>query len=471
MLPPAEKRLGHLLAAQYLEQAGEREGIVLADHFERAGESERAVPWLRVAANQAMEADDLKAALERVERGARLGAQGDDLAELRLIEAEARYWTGGYVEAERTAREARKCQAPELALRAMSALINVLGPQAKYEEIGQLAVDLEDRPAQPELLNAWLNCKYDAAAFLASAGQFELRERILALLEAERDELDPILVGRIESMKAHVARDDGRLADQANGFRRAWGHFEAAGHCRAGTEALGNAGVALQELGQLERAEEHLRKLWAIAERMGLKHLLGGTLCSLANILAYQGRLDEARGFGERAIKWTTDNNDQYFGSAAQHYMSVIEHLSMNYPAAEGHARQAMEILANNLALQPFAVALLARSLHGQGKIAEALSCARDAYSQLEARGQVQDGEMPIRLAFVECLVASSDLEAAKQVLAKAVARLRKQASNIDNPEWRQSFLTRIPEHRRILELAHEFGLATSYISRHPSRS
>ena len=130
-----------------------------------------------------------------------------------------------------------------------------------------------------------------------------------------------------------------------------------------------------------------------------------------------------------------------------------------------------MEMLANNPGLLPFGQALLARSLHGQGKIAEALLCARGAYAQLEAQGQVNDGEMVIRLAFAECLVGSSDLEAAKQVLAKAVARLRKQASNIDNPEWRESFLTRIPEHRRILELARELGLATSDTSPHPSRS
>jgi hypothetical protein len=37
--------------------------------------------------------------------------------------------------------------------------------------------------------------------------------------------------------------------------------------------------------------------------------------------------------------------------------------------------------------------------------------------------------------------------------------RLRKQAHNIDNPEWRQSFLTQIPDHRRITELACELGV------------
>ena len=459
MLSPDEEVNGHFLAGHFLEEQGERDAIVLADHFEKGQKPERAVPWLRVAANQAMEVDDLKAALDRVERGVRLGAQGEDLAELRVVEAEARYWKGEYVEAERAAQEGRRCEDPKLALRALSALIDVLGPQAKYEEVGSLAAELEHRPVQAELLNAWLECKYYSAAYLASTGQFEARERTLALLEAEQEKLDPILVGRVESMKAHVARDEDRPADHAAGFRRAWEYFESAGHRRAGTEALGNAGVALMELGQLEQAEEQIRKLWEIAERMGLKHLLGGTFCTLSNILAYRGCLAEARDFGERAIKWSVANNEQYFGISARLYLSMIESLAGEYSAAEQQARCAQEMLANNPSWLPFAQALLARSLCGQGRTSEAIEYAREAYVQLEAIGQVQDGELTIRLAFAECLAASSDLPAARQVIAKAMERLRKQAGSIDNLEWRRSFLDRIPEHRRIAELARKLGV------------
>jgi predicted ATPase len=83
MLPPSEKRLGHLLAGKYLEQAGERQGIVLADHFERAGENPRAIHWLGVAAQQALDADDLVETLARVERAVNLGAAGEELCSMR----------------------------------------------------------------------------------------------------------------------------------------------------------------------------------------------------------------------------------------------------------------------------------------------------------------------------------------------------------------------------------------------------
>jgi len=459
MLAPKEEVNGHFLAGHFLEEQGERDAIVLADHFEKGQKPERAVRWLRVAANQAMEVDDLKAALDRVDRGVRLGAKGDDLAELRIVESEARFWKGEYVEAERAAREGRKCTDPKLALSAISALIEALGPQAKYAEIIQLAREIETRPAQPALLNAWLLCEANCAAHLSSAGQSEARVRILELLEAERENLDPILVGRIETTRAHLARAAGRPADQVAGFLRAWEFFESAGHGRAGTEALANAGVALMEIGQLEPAEVQTRKVWAVAERMGLNYLMGPTLCSLSSILAYRGCLDEARDFGERAIKWTSDSNDQYIGSYSRLYMSVIEHLSKKYPSAEQHARDAMEMLANNPSLRPFALALFARALLGQGRIDEALSRAQDAYSQLEALGQVQDGEATIRLAFAECLIASSDLVMGKEVIEKAIGWLRIQASSIDTPDWRRAFLTRIPEHASILKLAREYDI------------
>ena len=110
--------------------------------------------------------------------------------------------------------------------------------------------------------------------------------------------------------------------------------------------------------------------------------------------------------------------------------------------------------------VRPFAIALLARALLAQGCRAEALVSARDAYAQLESLGVVDDGEATIRLALAECLIAVGDTLAAREVLAKAAGRILASAEAIEDPAIRESFLTRIPEHRRILELARE--LATS---------
>jgi len=459
MLAPKEEVNGHFLAGHFLEEQGERDAIILADHFEKGQKPERAVRWLRVAANQAMEVDDLKAALDRVERGVRLGAQGDDLAELRVVESEARFWKGEYVEAERAAREGQKSSETRSVLRAMSALVEALGVQAKYDQIGTLAAECVERPESPNCLNVWLAFRANAAAYLASDGRFEERDRILAMLEAERERLDSILIGRIETTKAQIARAEGRPAQSVAGFLRAVEYFDHAGHRRASTEALGCAGGTLMELGQLDDAEMQMRKTLIIVDRMGLTHMLGGTLYLLCNILAYRGQVDEARAFGEKALKWTTQSNDQYFLTYTQLYLSVTEYLAKDYLAAERYARASLQKLDNYSSLRPFAQALLARALHGRGLIAEALSCSRDAYSGLETLGKVQDGESTIRLAWAECLLASEDRATAVQVIRIAIARLHKQADSIDDSEWRTSFLKCVPEHRQIVEMASRLGI------------
>ena len=108
------------------------------------------------------------------------------------------------------------------------------------------------------------------------------------------------------------------------------------------------------------------------------------------------------------------------------------------------------------LSVQPFALALLARAVLAQGRKAEAVLNAQDAYSQLERLGVVDDGEATIRLALAECLVAAGDTQAARGILDKASGRILSSAEAIEDPAIRESFLTRIPEHRRILELARE---------------
>jgi eukaryotic-like serine/threonine-protein kinase len=460
MLTPKDEVAGHHLAADFLERSGEREAIILADHYEKGQQPAHAIRWLRVAANQAMEVDDLAAALTRVERGVKLGATGDDLAELRVVESEARFWKGEYVEAERAAREARNCEDAALRLRATTALIRGLGPQSKSGDLGALSHELRVRPDKAALLNAWLKAKVFFAAYQFTDGGLDERADVLSLLEAERDQLEPALLGRIETFRAQIAFAQGRPSDQARCFMAAADHFDRCGYKREATEHLGNAGCALMELGQLEMAEEQMRRLHAIAERMGLAHLIGGILYMLENILAYAGRLDEARIYGRRAIEWTTANNDRHFHRFAVLYLSAIEYFAGNYPLAEEYARDALGLVESNPSLRPFALAVLARSLLAQGR-SEAFPLATEAYTMLKTAGTVQDGEATIRLAYIECLVTRADTATAREIIQEAVTRLRHLSASIDDPDWRDSFLTRIPEHRRILEIAGEHQITS----------
>lgn len=458
MLSPKDEVSGHYMAADFLERSGEREAIVLADHYEKGQQPAHAVRWLRVAANQAMEVDDLTAALTRVERGVKLGATGDDLAELRVVESEARYWRGDYVRSADAARQGRNSERPSLLLRATAALLQALGQQSKADEIAVLESELEERPTDPTLLNGWLMAKVYLASYQFAHGKSDRRAEVLALLEGERPNLEPALLARLESLRAHIAGSNRRLSDQVSGFMSAAANFERIGYKRAATEPLGNAGCALMELGQLDAAEEQLRRLQAIAERLGLHHLMGGIFCLLENTLAYAGRLDEARDYARRALEWTSKNNDQIFLRSAHLYSSIIEHLAGNYAKAEAHAQTALQLVESNPSLRPFAQAVLARALLAQGD-PRALTLAAEAYHSLKELGSVQDGDAIVRLAYIEALHASADRHGATEALRDAMRRLRSQAQAIDTPEWRLTFLKCIPEHRCILEMAAEYRI------------
>src|SRR5699024_6369343 len=86
-LTEEDRTLAHRLAGEWLERAGETEGAVLAEHFERGRDPVRGRRWLLRTAEQAIEASDYEAALDAASRAVALGAAAEELGALRLIEA------------------------------------------------------------------------------------------------------------------------------------------------------------------------------------------------------------------------------------------------------------------------------------------------------------------------------------------------------------------------------------------------
>jgi tetratricopeptide (TPR) repeat protein len=461
LLPPESAVVGHRLAGEFLEQAGERDAIVLADHFERGNEAARAVRWLRVAANQAMETNDLVAAISRAERGLLLGAAADDLSALRIVESEAFFWQGNYARAEKVARSAQACADPGLGLRARSALIDSLGVSGKFTEVAEMASLLDEEPRDSSLIPLWLECVLNVAGQLSCGGNQVLARRALALVESKSDPRDAHLAARAESIRSQLAQANGRLSEAAAHQSRTVQLHERSGNSREACQALGNLAVWRMEAGQLEAAEEGARRVLAMSERMELNHLLGGVSQLLTNCLAYQGRLDEARVWGRRGLAWTTERNDRWFLPYVQSYLSMTEFLAGDYPAAEHHARGALESTSDKPSLRPFALALLARACLAQGFVPEALTFAEEAYASIDAKTPVEDGEASVRLAYAEALAASGSRSKAMRILTDAMDWMHRRALTLDDPAMRPAFLERIPEHRRIRELAAELGVDT----------
>lgn len=94
MLTDEDQKLGHRLAGAWLAARGGVSPIVLADHFERGGDRERAIASLAAAAEASLASGDLDGAVRLAERGRGLGATGAPLAALLVSEVEARALRG-----------------------------------------------------------------------------------------------------------------------------------------------------------------------------------------------------------------------------------------------------------------------------------------------------------------------------------------------------------------------------------------
>jgi hypothetical protein len=140
MLTEHDRILGHRLAGEWLEQAGETQAIVLAEHHEQGEMHGRAAACYGRAAEQALAANDLLGAIQLAERGIACGPPPDARGALRRVEGEARSWRGDLVAADRCTREALDLLAPgsELWFRAVFPQLFQAAAAGRDEQIEQL---------------------------------------------------------------------------------------------------------------------------------------------------------------------------------------------------------------------------------------------------------------------------------------------------------------------------------------------
>jgi tetratricopeptide (TPR) repeat protein len=454
MLAPEDCMLGHRLAGEYLEREGEHEAIVLVEHFEKGGETRRAAHWCRFAAEEALKANDLGAVIERVERGVRLGAEGEGLGVMRLVEAQARVWRGENREAEQAAVEARHELAGVGRLRAMSELIAALGQQARYDDVERLADEVCAQEPDPGTMGAWLGCLVRIAGYLLPGGRNTALLKVLGVVEAEAQSLEPASRARLELIKAWSASHDGHHSEALAGYRSAGTAYETLGDVRSATEMLLMVGACLGDLGMLEAAEEKLSAALSAAERMQLRFLSTASFMNLCMVRTHMGRVDDARSAGQQVLELSRQQGDLRMEGFAEIFLSIGEWMGSRFADAESHARRAAKLLDKVFSNLPAAYAALAQALLGQGKTAEGMVSGEEAYRLLEAVGRVEDGEALVRVVYAECLLASGDVAGARRIIQEASQRLDDRATAIQDAASREAFRNRLPSHARTLELA-----------------
>ncbi|WP_437682582.1 serine/threonine-protein kinase [Sorangium sp. So ce131] len=488
MLTEGDRALGHRLAGAWIERSASADARVVAEHFRLGGEPARAVRWYLRAAEQSLEASDLRAALDRAASGVACGAEGEELGALRLVASEANVWEGDLAAAEELgAAAAGLLRAGSAAwFRAVTQVAAAAGKLGAIDRVARWAAvagglaseraavgegDGEIAPASvapasaaspsgaaphsgaAALRRARIACFCECGAQLVFGGRYAEADALLARIDEDLRAAPPdaALVAMAQQLRAIRASAGGDPEACLEGLEAALAASEQAGDRRSACVIGANLGFIYAELGELEAAEAALRAALSTAERMGLRELATVALHNLGHALERAGKLDEAQLVERRAAEAFQQRGDLRMEGVARTYLATIALRSGDPAAAEREARAAEAALHVAPRLRAPAVAVRARALLAQGDVAAALAAAQAAFGELTALGSLEEGESLVRLAYAEALAASGAGAEAAAALAEARASLLARAQRIADPRRRERFLTAVPENARLL--------------------
>jgi tetratricopeptide (TPR) repeat protein len=463
MLTADDRVLGHRLAGGWLEAAGSSDAMALAEHFRRGGEPARAVRWYERAADQALKANDLSAAIERAELGISCGAEGEARGALRFIEAEGHVWRGEFAEAERQALEAAEARTTGSTswLRAVGSAIVSAAKQGKLDAVEELVGRVSAAAPEAPARGAQISCLAWGATYLIFGGRMAAADQLMALVsEISRGlaDVDPQTQALIHQVRSFRASASGDLGGCLSGLEAALVSFEQAGDMRNSCIVRSNLGYVYGELGDFARAESAMRQALAAADRMGLREVSAAVQHNLGRVLGWRGQTAEAGRLEREAIASFRQQGEPRLEGVARTYLSEILVAGGDYAGAQKEAEIAAEALRVAPSLRVAALGALARARLGSGDAAGALEASREAAAELTTLGEIEEGESSVRLTHAEALSQNGFATEARAALEAARERIMARAARIEEPAWRERFLHDVPVNARILSLAAQWS-------------
>jgi tetratricopeptide (TPR) repeat protein len=456
-LTEEDLRLEHGRAGEWLAQHGEDDPMVLAAHFARGGDGVRAASFYLRAAEQAYHVHDHAAALARVELG--LGCAPPVEVRLALLGMRcevigyAARWIGDAVaEAEALLRAAPRGSIPWA-----QAIVTYLQETLMAGRIGDFlaAVELlrETEPT-PETVERLAIGYLIGAAMLASIGQVPasdaLEERFSAVIARAGD-------------RALLARFWWNILQAERGFQLHEAPWRTFRHCDAlvaisdvtGGEVYALSwrlwrGLCYWSLGALADAERLLGEIVAIDTAMGVASSL--RRFALSWVYADRGALDAARALATALAEHGHAQHNPLEESRGRWALGEVLRRAGDLDGAD---RELAAALAMAVPLErPGVLGSLAALRLAQGRAAEALAAAEDAFATAEAiGGYPMFRGVFLRLTRAEVFHATGALDSARAAIADARARLLAIAGTIEDPAYRASFLE-VPENARTLARA-----------------
>jgi len=461
MLTEADRRLGHHLAGLWLEEAGERDALVLADHLERGGEPGAAARWYERAAEQALEAGDLEGALARGERALACAPPPEAAGRLHALAATAHNWRGAYAEAERAAKAAldlspEGSRARHAALAMLSWASGALGKVEQLEALAS-ALSLADpgAPLDRDLVLTW----HSVSGWLRELGRGAAAaalERRTAQIRPE--DLDPSLAAYVYAMHSYTANYAHRIEPALRFAEAACRAHERCGAFRDACLMRTSLGILQMHLGAYPEAEASCEEARRVAVQLKIPYGVNAATMALGRILLARGRCAEARALAAGVVEAAVASRNGRQAGIARAVLALVLLETGEIDEARAEAAAAAEAAGPYPSLRAGCEAILAQALLRQGRAEEALALARRASAVAERQGSLDDEHARVRLVLAEALHACALLDEARAAITAARAWLHTQADTLDAPDLRHKFLYFVPEHARILALAEAWG-------------
>ncbi|WP_437721810.1 serine/threonine-protein kinase [Sorangium sp. So ce861] len=464
MLTEVDRRLGHRLAGTWLEEAGERDALVLAEHFEHGEALAAAARCYERAAEQALEASDLEGALTRVERALACAPGEDAAGRLHALAATAHNWRGAFVDAERAANAAvatapAGSRAAHAGLAMLAWASGALGKAEQLEAVASLLpLDCKGAALDRDLLLAW----YSTTGWLRELGRHAVAEVLERVMDGvQPDRLEPILAGHIYMMRSMAACFNPRRLELALRLTEAaFQAYERGGALRDACLLHVGVGAMLQRLGAYVPAESAFEEARRVAVQLDLRFVINEASLHLGRIQVALGHSVAAIALAERVVAQAGALGDfRQVGYARVVLAQALLKLGELAQARE-QASAAIGETPAYPALRAIAQATLAHVFLQEGHNEEALAAAQRASTIVARLGNLDVDEALVHLAWAEALHACGDVSAARAALTAARDQLHAEAGAIESPELRRSFLEAVPEHARIRALAEEWGVA-----------
>ncbi|WP_434042451.1 MULTISPECIES: serine/threonine-protein kinase PknK [Sorangium] len=458
MLTARDLRIGHALAGSFLEAAGEGDPMVLAEHFERGEEADKAAEWYLRAADKALHGNDLAAAIACAERGIACAPDPATVGALRLVEAEALLWRGEPALAEQRGVEATRHLAPG-SVAWFSAFTQLAGAghkQGHYERVERwMMVVLGTEPLAGALI-ARNACLLEGAIVLLLGGRYACVDALIdAVEQATEDASAADLMTEAKLLYLHglLRQHNGDPSACIASMSAALAAFEDIGDRREACRARLNMGLCYVQFGHFEAAAEVLRAGLEEAERMALDDRVPNALQNLGLALAHAGEVDAAKAALRSSIEALQRRGDRRRECESRLQLARVLLLAGEPALAEVESREAEALARAAPERLPAAMAARARALLDLGRAGEALAATTEALSRLESDRHEEEGFL-VRLVHAEALAAVGQTAEAKGAIALARNGLLVRAGRISDPAWRERFLRDVPDNARILALA-----------------